>query len=61
MNDTNFDAWTQANLAAFAKDAYDRWKERGKTIELQEQAIEQLRGDLREAMRLLRESQNART
>ena len=48
MNDTpNFAAWTNENLAKFALDAYLR-------LQAQQDAIEQLRGDLRDAMQLIR-------
>ena len=50
----NFAAWSMENLVNFAKESHLRMYE-------QDQAIEQLRADLRDAMRLLREKQDART
>ena len=51
MNDTpNFAAWTNENLAKFALDAYLR-------LQAQQDAIEQLRGDLKDAMKLIRQIQ----
>ena len=48
MNDTpNFAAWDNNTLAKFALDAYLR-------LQAQQDAIEQLRGDLRDAMQLIR-------
>jgi hypothetical protein len=48
MNDLpNFPAWERATLDKFAADAYIR-------IQQQAEAIEQLRQDLRDAMKLLR-------
>ena len=52
MMTPDFPSWKRETLDQFAIDAYVRLAE-------QEQAIEQLRGDLREAMRLLRESRDA--
>lgn len=49
MNDIpNFSAWTNENLAKFALEAYVR-------LQAQQDAIEQLRGDLKDAMRLVRQ------
>jgi len=45
----NFAAWETKNLADFCTDAYIRMQE-------QQEAIEQLRGDLKDAMRLVRAS-----
>ena len=51
MNDTpNFAAWTNENLVKFALDAYLR-------LQAQQDAIEQLRGDLKDAMQLIRQIQ----
>lgn len=51
MNDTpNFAAWSNENLAKFALDAYLR-------LQAQQDAIEQLRGDLKDAMQLVRQIQ----
>ena len=48
MNDQpNFAAWTNENLAKFAADAYKRLQE-------QQEALEQLRGDLKDAMKEVR-------
>ena len=48
MNDQpNFAAWTNENLAKFAADAYKRLQD-------QQEALEQLRGDLRDAMKEIR-------
>ena len=48
MKDTpNFAAWSLENLVKFSSEAYQRMIQ-------QEQAIEQLRLDLRDAMKLLR-------
>ena len=48
MNDTpNFAAWSLENLVRFAQDSYTRMQE-------QQDAIEHLRNDLRDAMKLLR-------
>lgn len=44
----NFAAWSMENLVKFANESHLRMYE-------QDQAIEQLRADLRDAMRLLRE------
>jgi hypothetical protein len=44
----NFKTWSQESLADFASDAFKRIKE-------QDDAIEQLRKDLSDAMKLLRE------
>jgi hypothetical protein len=50
MQDTpNFAAWTNENLAKFALEAYLR-------LQAQQDAIEQLRGDLKDAMQLVRAS-----
>jgi hypothetical protein len=43
----NFAAWSNANLAKFAKDAYLR-------MQAQQEAIEQLQGDFKDAMVELR-------
>lgn len=49
-NDTpNFAAWSLENLTKFAADAYVRMQE-------QEQALEQARLDLRDAMKMVRKS-----
>ena len=45
----NFAAWSNENLAKFALEAYLR-------LQVQQDAIEQLRGDLRDAMQLVRAS-----
>ena len=45
----NFAAWSNENLAKFALEAYQR-------MQAQQDAIEQLRGDLKDAMRLVRAS-----
>jgi len=45
----NFAAWNHETLAKFASEAYQRMQE-------QQEAIEQLRGDLKDAMRLVRSS-----
>ena len=45
----NFAAWTNENLAKFASEAYLR-------MQAQQEAIEQLRGDLKDAMQLVRAS-----
>lgn len=51
MNDTpNFSAWTNENLAKFALEAYVR-------LQAQQDAIEQLRSDLKDAMQLIRQIQ----
>lgn len=47
----NFAAWSLTNLASFASDAYDRMQE-------QELALEQLRLDLKDAMKLVRQQYN---
>lgn len=48
MRDTpNFAAWSNENLASFAKDSYLRMQQ-------QQDAIMQLRGDLKDAMAQLR-------
>jgi hypothetical protein len=50
MNDIpNFAAWSNENLAKFALEAYLR-------LQAQQEAIEQLRGDLKDAMQLVRAS-----
>ena len=45
----NFAAWNQETLAKFALDSYQR-------MQAQQDAIEQLRGDLKDAMQLIRAS-----
>lgn len=50
----DFATWHHETLARFASDAYDHMVE-------QDAALEQLRSDLRDAMKLLREKQDART
>ena len=48
MNDLpNFAAWTNENLAKFATEAYKRLQD-------QQDALEQLRGDLKDAMKEVR-------
>jgi len=48
MNDLpNFAAWTNETLAKFATEAYLR-------LQAQQDALEQLRGDLRDAMKEIR-------
>jgi len=47
----NFAAWSLENLANFAKDAYIY-------MQKQDAAIQQLRLDLKDAMKLVRESRN---
>ena len=48
MQDTpNFAAWSNENLAKFALEAYLR-------LQAQQDALEQLRGDLKDAMQLVR-------
>ena len=42
-----FDTWSQENLAKFATEAYLR-------LQAQQDALEQLRGDLRDAMKEIR-------
>lgn len=50
MNDLpNFPAWERQTLDRFATDAYLR-------LQAQQEALEQLRGDLRDAMKLLRKN-----
>ena len=50
MNDLpNFSAWERTTLDRFALDAYLR-------LQAQQEALEQLRGDLRDAMNLLRKN-----
>ena len=50
MNDfPNFAAWERTTLDKFALDAYIR-------LQQQQEALEQLRGDLRDAMALLRKN-----
>ena len=50
MNDLpNFAAWERTTLDKFALDAYIR-------LQQQQEALEQLRGDLRDAMALLRKN-----
>jgi hypothetical protein len=51
MTDTpNFSAWSNENLTKFALEAYQR-------MQAQQEAIEQLRGDLKDAMKLVRQLQ----
>jgi hypothetical protein len=51
MNNTpNFSAWSNENLAKFALEAYLR-------LQVQQDAMEQLRGDLKDAMQLVRQLQ----
>jgi hypothetical protein len=45
----NFAAWERTTLDRFALDAYLR-------LQAQQEALEQLRGDLRDAMKLLRKN-----
>lgn len=45
----NFAAWSNENLAKFALEAYLR-------LQAQQDALEQLRGDLKDAMQLVRAS-----
>lgn len=45
----NFAAWSNENLAKFALEAYLR-------LQVQQDALEQLRGDLKDAMQLVRAS-----
>ena len=53
MNDLpNFAAWSNENLAKFAKDAYLR-------MQAQQEAIEQLQGDFKDAMVELRKRPSA--
>ena len=53
MNDLpNFPAWERQTLDKFAQDAYLR-------LQAQQEALEQLRGDLRDAMALLRKNPSA--
>ena len=47
QNTPNFAAWSNENLAKFASEAYLR-------MQSQQDAIEQLRGDLKDAMKLVR-------
>jgi hypothetical protein len=49
QNTPNFAAWSNENLAKFALDSYLR-------MQAQQEAIEQLRGDLKDAMQLVRAS-----
>ena len=50
MNDLpNFAAWERQTLDKFALDAYLR-------LQAQQEALEQLRGDLKDAMQLLRKN-----
>ena len=52
MNDLpNFSAWERQTLDKFALDAYIR-------LQQQQEALEQLRQDLRDAMQLLRKNPN---
>ena len=50
QNTPNFAAWSNENLAKFALEAYLR-------LQAQQEAIEQLRGDLKDAMKLVRQLQ----
>ena len=53
MNDTpNFAAWSNENLAKFALEAYVR-------LQAQQEAIEQLQGDFKDAMVELRKRPSA--
>ena len=47
QNTPNFAAWSNENLAKFALEAYLR-------LQVQQDALEQLRGDLKDAMKLVR-------
>jgi hypothetical protein len=47
QNTPNFAAWTNENLAKFALEAYLR-------LQAQQDALEQLRGDLKDAMKEIR-------
>lgn len=47
----NFAAWSLENLAKFASDAYERMR-------VQEEAMEQMRLDLKDAMKLARQQYN---
>ena len=47
----NFEAWDQATLAQFAKETYNRLQE-------MQEANEQLRLDLKDAMKLVRQQHN---
>jgi hypothetical protein len=49
LNTPNFAAWSNENLAKFALEAYLR-------LQVQQDALEQLRGDLKDAMQLVRAS-----
>lgn len=49
----DFAAWKHESLVKFASEAYDRMGQ-------QEEALAQLRLDLRDAMQLVREMRNAR-
>ena len=49
QNTPNFAAWSNENLAKFALESYLR-------MQAQQEAIEQLRGDLKDAMKLVRAS-----
>ena len=49
QNTPNFAAWSNENLAKFAMEAYLR-------LQAQQDALEQLRGDLKDAMQLVRAS-----
>jgi hypothetical protein len=49
LNTPNFAAWSNENLAKFALESYLR-------MQAQQEAIEQLRGDLKDAMKLVRAS-----
>jgi len=49
QNTPNFAAWSNENLAKFALEAYLR-------LQAQQDALEQLRGDLKDAMQLVRAS-----
>lgn len=50
QNTPNFAAWSNENLAKFALEAYLR-------LQAQQDALEQLRGDLKDAMQLVRQLQ----
>jgi len=49
QNTPNFAAWSNENLAKFALEAYLR-------LQAQQDALEQLRSDLKDAMQLVRAS-----
>ena len=50
QNTPNFAAWSNENLAKFALEAYLR-------LQAQQDTLEQLRGDLKDAMQLVRQLQ----